>query len=165
MSDNLVSYRRLLSGFCLGAQLIGEALHARAERSPFKEVGVFPVTLTDEGERDPLLANVPKEFSVFHWHNDMPGLTKEAVILAKSEGCPRQIIRYSPLAYGFQCHPEMTLQIADELMKHCSNDLVPGKYVQTGEEILGYDYYALNHLHMTQMLNNFLEITTGCMKF
>jgi GMP synthase (glutamine-hydrolysing) len=151
-------------GFCLGAQLIGAALGAHAERSPFKEVGVFPIALTEEGMRDPLLANSPKELSVFHWHNDMPGLTKEAVILAKSAGCPRQIIRYSPLAYGFQCHPEMTQQIANELVNKCANDLAPGKYVQTREEILGYDYYALNHLHMMQILDNFLEITPGCIK-
>src|ERR1700681_3161970 len=46
-------------GFCLGAQLIGEALGAHTEPSPFKEVGIYPITLTEEGRRDPLLANLP----------------------------------------------------------------------------------------------------------
>jgi GMP synthase (glutamine-hydrolysing) len=165
LKDEIVLIRNAMKakipvlGFCLGAQLIGEALGAHAERSPFKEVGVFPITLTEEGMRDLLLANSPHEFPVFHWHNDMPGLTKEAVILAESKGCSRQIIRYSPLAYGFQCHPEMTQQIANELVKNCSNDLLPGKYVQIAEQILGYDYYALNYLRMMQILDNFLEIT------
>ena len=95
-------------GFCLGAQLIGEAFGACTERSPYKEVGVFPIELTDEGERDPLLKGLPNKFSVIHWHNDMPGLTAESKILAASKGCPRQIIRYSSLAYGLQCHPEPT---------------------------------------------------------
>lgn len=42
-------------GFCLGAQLIGEALGARTEQSPNKEVGIFPIELTKEGCADPIL--------------------------------------------------------------------------------------------------------------
>lgn len=76
-------------GFCLGAQLIGEALGAPTERSPQKEVGVFPIQLTEAGYKDPLLLGISKEIPVVHWHNDMPGLTKEASVLAISEGCPR----------------------------------------------------------------------------
>ncbi len=98
-------------------------------------------------------------------HSNLPTARLQTLFsLAKSEGCPRQIIRYSPLAYGFQCHPEMTQQIVNELVKNCSNDLTPGKYVHTADQILGYDYYALNHLHMMQILDSFLEIATGCMK-
>ena len=36
-------------GFCLGAQLIGEALGAKTEKSPEKEIGVFPIFLSPEG--------------------------------------------------------------------------------------------------------------------
>ena len=35
---------------------------------------------------------------------DMPGLTEDAVVLATSQGCPRQIIRFSPKALAFQAH-------------------------------------------------------------
>jgi len=147
-------------GFCLGAQLIGEALGVRAERSPFKEIGVYPISLTEEGMKDPLLSHCPKEFPVFHWHNDMPGLTKESLILAKSAGCPRQVIRYSPLAYGLQCHPEMTLQGASALIKNCSNDFTADKYVQTPKDILSHDYHSLNFKNMTNILDNFLLVVT-----
>lgn len=81
---------KMVLGFCLGAQLMGEAFGAKTEKSPHKEVGVFPVELTSEGKRDALLASLPAVFSVVHWHNDMPGLTQSSIILAKSEGCPRQ---------------------------------------------------------------------------
>ncbi len=143
-------------GFCLGAQLLGEALGAPTERSPHKEVGVFPILLTEKGMQDPLLANLPKEFAVTHWHSDMPGLTKEAVILAKSEGCPRQIVRYLPYAYGFQCHPEMTLQGAQELIENCPDDFTSDKYVQDPRDILAHDFYALSHNNMVCILENFL---------
>lgn len=37
-------------GFCLESQLIAEALGARTQRSPEKEVGVFPIQLTQGGQ-------------------------------------------------------------------------------------------------------------------
>jgi GMP synthase (glutamine-hydrolysing) len=39
----------------LGAQLIGEALGAKTERSPEKEVGVSPIQLTPEAQSNFLL--------------------------------------------------------------------------------------------------------------
>jgi len=143
-------------GFCLGAQLIGEALGASTERSPHKEIGIFPIQLTEEGLKDSLLNNLPEEFAVFHWHGDMPGLTTEAVVLAKSEGCPRQIVRYLKHAYGFQCHPEMTLQGVQELIKNCPNDFTSDKYVQTPEEMLAHDFYSLSRTNIVCILENFL---------
>lgn len=145
-------------GFCLGAQLIGEAFGARTERSPYKEVGVFPIELTDEGLKDHLLQELPKTFPVVHWHNDMPGLTQEAKILAASQGCPRQIIRYSELAYGFQCHPEPTKSNIETMIHHCPNDLAPGKFVQTASELLAQDFNAINQ-KMIIILNNLIKIS------
>src|SRR5260221_6067567 len=46
---------KIILGFCLGAQLIGEALGGKTSKSPEKEVGVFNITLTPEGKLDPLL--------------------------------------------------------------------------------------------------------------
>jgi GMP synthase (glutamine-hydrolysing) len=66
-------------GFCLGAQLLGEALGASAERSHHKEIGIFPILLTEKGMQDPLLANLSQELAVFHWHSDMPGLYRTPV--------------------------------------------------------------------------------------
>lgn len=165
LEDEIVLIRDALKaqipvlGFCLGAQLIGEALGANTERSPYKEVGVFPIELTNEGVNDPLLANLPREFLVGHWHNDMPGLTKDCVVLAKSAGCPRQLVRYAPNVYGFQCHPEMTLQIADLLIHNCASDMAPGKYVQSPQKIIAHDFPTTNQ-HMMTILDNFLAILT-----
>lgn len=131
-------------GFCLGAQLIGAALGAPAEHSPYKEIGVFPIHLTEQGKQDPLLAGLPATFPVIHWHSDMPGLTQDAQVLAYSEGCPRQIIRYTPRIYGFQCHPEPTRANIEAMIKHCPKDFMPSKYVQTPQQLLAADYTAIN---------------------
>ena len=141
-----ISADKTVLGLCLGAQLIGEALGASTERSPHKEVGVFPTRLTEEGLLDPLLQDFQREFPVVHWHNDMPGLTEESKVLAVSEGCPRQIVKYSQKVYGFQCHPEPDLEDIKEMIKHCESDLAPGRYIQSKEDIVAADFSSINKL-------------------
>ncbi|STD27438.1 glutamine amidotransferase [Enterobacter asburiae] len=85
-------------GVCLGSQLIGEALGAAFCHSPEKEIGKFPVRLTDAGKANPLFKDFGHELNVGHWHNDMPGLTPQAKVLAYSEGCP---VRSCNMANGF----------------------------------------------------------------
>jgi GMP synthase (glutamine-hydrolysing) len=126
-------------GFCLGAQLIGEALGARAEKSPFKEIGMWPIELTNAGQKDRLFKRFPSMFNVLQWHNDMPGVPHGAEILASSPGCPRQIIRFKDHVYGFQCHPEMTLSVIRRLAEHCAADLDGGHFVQSRDVLLQHD--------------------------
>lgn len=134
-------------GVCLGAQLIGDALGATFEHSPEKEIGVFPIHLTEEGLKDEKINHFGSSLPVGHWHNDMPGLTPKSKVLATSLGCPRQIISYSNLVYGFQCHMEFTpevvgLLIAEEIEFLTNNTTY--QYVQKPEEIRSYDYAEMN---------------------
>lgn len=142
-------------GFCLGAQLIGEALGAKTERGPHKEVGVFPIQLTQEGIKDPLFEGTAHQFPVVHWHSDMPGLTREAKVLAYSEGCPRQVIRYVPSVYGFQCHPEPMRANIEAMIAHCPDDLAPGKFVQSAKALLTHDFDSINQV-MIRFINLFV---------
>jgi GMP synthase (glutamine-hydrolysing) len=144
-------------GFCLGAQLLAETFGARTERSPSKEIGFFPIDLTQEGRGDPLLQGLPPRFTVAHWHNDMPGLTSDCEVLATSAGCPRQIVRYAPRAYGFQCHPEFTTDSVEMMVRNCAADLAPGTYVQSAEQMLSADLRELN-ARVAMLLDNFLSI-------
>lgn len=146
-------------GFCLGAQLIGEALGAKTERSPYKEVGVYPITLTSEGRRDPLLSDLSVQFPVIHWHNDMPGLTLDAQVLAFSEGCPRQIVRYQPSVYGFQCHLEITREGIQTMIQAVPEDLAPSPFTQTETLLLSQDYEAINDC-MVALLERFTTLAT-----
>ena len=127
-------------GFCLGAQIIGEALGAPVEKSPEKEIGVFPISLTEAGKKDVLLQGFSDVFDVTHWHSDMPGLTPDCQILATSEGCPQQIIRYRPKVYGFQCHMEMTADAVRSVMENCPEDLSPSPFTQAPEAFLSHDF-------------------------
>lgn len=103
-------------GVCLGAQLIGAALGAPASPSPEKEIGKFPITLTADGLRNEKFRHFGTTLAVGHWHSDMPGLTPGAVVIAASEGCPRQIVEYAPRVVGLQCHLEFTPAVVDGLI-------------------------------------------------
>lgn len=152
-----IAKNKKVIGFCLGAQLIGEALGAKTLKSPEKEIGVFPISLTLEAHADPLLSNVPQYFKAIHWHNDMPGLTPDAVLLAVSEGCPHQIVRYQKNIYAFQCHLEITLEGIGALIHAVPEDLKPSKYTQTTAELLDQDYASINQLMIT-ILDRFIEL-------
>lgn len=96
-----VAARKAVVGVCLGSQLIGEALGAAYATSPEKEIGKFPITLTPAGKANPKLAHFGDVLEVGHWHNDMPGLTPDAQVLAYSEGCPARLWNTAPWCMGF----------------------------------------------------------------
>lgn len=154
---NAIAANKSVLGFCLGAQLISNALGAKPERSPEKEVGVYPVNLTHDGINDPLLLGMPSSFPVIHWHNDMPGLTDDAVLLASSIGCPRQIVRYKTNVYGFQCHLEITLDGIKDMIKAVPEDLSASKFTQSEQELLANDYTAINRM-MIAILERFVAL-------
>ncbi|NIG43126.1 type 1 glutamine amidotransferase [Enterobacter sp. Acro-832] len=147
-------------GVCLGSQLIGEALGAAFCHSPEKEIGKFPVRLTDAGKANPLFEDFGSVLNVGHWHNDMPGLTPQAKVLAYSEGCPRQIVQYSERVYGFQCHMELTPEVVELLIEHSQSDLRRAgefRFVETAEKLRSHDYREMN-----QVLFSFLDKLTTC---
>lgn len=142
-------------GICLGSQLIGEALGARYENSPEKEIGIFPITLTAMGRANPKFAGFGDTLDVGHWHNDMPGLTENATVIASSEGCPRQIVEYDTLVYGFQCHMEFTSELVERLIAASEAELrtlTGHRFVQQPETLRTNDYDAMN-----QRLFGFLD--------
>lgn len=144
-----LAQNKTILGFCLGAQLIGEALGTNTERSPEKEVGIFPVELTAEAANDPLFVGLPSKLPVIHWHNDMPGLTKDSILLASSKGCPRQVVRYRNRVYGFQCHLEITQEGIKTMVEACPGDLKPSRFTQSKAELLEQDYTGINKVMLT----------------
>lgn len=144
-----IDSNKILLGVCLGAQLIGEALGAKFDHSPNREIGVFDITLTKAAEEDPIFSTFPNKFPVGHWHGDMPGLTANTEILAYSEGCPRQIVKYAPKIYGFQCHFEFTPEAIEGMIKNNSHELEAHKtlpYIENAEILRSHDYKNMNGL-------------------
>ena len=136
-------------GVCLGAQLLSVAYGAKYEHSPEREIGVYPVTLTMQGLTDPHVSLFGETLETGHWHGDMPGLTEDAVVLATSQGCPRQIIRFSPKHYAFQTHLEFDPEVVELLITADGEEQLREQseklsFVQTPEELRGNDYSEMN---------------------
>lgn len=131
-------------GICLGAQLIALSLGAEAKVSPQKEIGMYPVQLTAQAGDDPVFSTWPHSLEVMHWHGEMAGFAQGCVLLAKSEGCPIQAFRYGDRVYALQFHLEMTKDLAQEMIENCSDDLIPGSFIQDARSILEADFTAMN---------------------
>lgn len=142
-----VAAGRVVIGVCLGAQLIGEALGARFGHSPEKEIGKFPIMLTRDGLANEKFRHFGDRLDVGHWHNDMPGLTPAAKIIAYSEGCPRQIVEYGKRVYGFQCHMEFNAEVIELLIANADpalETLAQYKFVQQAAALRQNDYSDMN---------------------
>jgi GMP synthase (glutamine-hydrolysing) len=114
-------------GICFGAQLLAKTLGATVTQNPVKEVGWYPITLTEAGKEDPVFGplilknqqstndshQALKELGQapwmeFQWHQETYTLPQGAVHLASAPDCPQQAFRYGSQCYGVQFHPEMT---------------------------------------------------------
>lgn len=93
-------------GICLGGQLLAAILGAEVTAQARGEKGLVQLTLTAEGEHDPLFDGIPPAFPAFQWHNDSFALPAAAQWLAFSPVCPGQAFRYGR-AWGVQFHPEV----------------------------------------------------------
>jgi GMP synthase (glutamine-hydrolysing) len=131
-------------GICLGAQLIGEALGAPTEKSPYKEVGSYPIYFGGDALEDSFFEHFGQEQQVMHWHGDMPGLSYNTLLAAYSEGCPHQAVRYQKGVYGLQFHAELTKVDVERMILACPQDLAKGPYIQTAEHMLSSDFEAMN---------------------
>lgn len=136
-------------GVCLGAQLLSVAYGGKYEHSPEREIGVFPINLTEAGLADDHIKDFGSTLDTGHWHGDMPGLSDNAVVMATSKGCPRQIVRFSPKHYAFQAHLEFDPEAIDLLIAadgeehlHQQNQELP--FVQTPEQLRANDYSQMN---------------------
>ena len=140
---------RYIVGVCLGAQLLSVAYGAEYEHSPEREIGVYPITFTEAGLKDEHVKVLGPTLNTGHWHGDMPGLTEDAVVLATSQGCPRQIIRFSSRHYAFQAHLELDPEAVELLIAADGEDVIEEQsskltFVQNPQAIRDYDYREMN---------------------
>lgn len=77
----------------------------------------------------------------------MPGVTTDAKIIAISQGCPRQIVEYTNLVYGFQCHMEFNSEVIEGLIEASKDELpslIERKHVQQPDSLRANEYANMN---------------------
>lgn len=98
-------------GVCLGAQLLAQAAGAAAGRCT-DEYGYGEIRLTGAASGDPLLGGLPDRLEVYHAHGYGVSLPPGATALATTDAV-LQAFRVAPVAWGFQFHPEPSVEIID----------------------------------------------------
>lgn len=104
-------------GICLGSQLLASALGADVRKGDRKEIGWFPVTLTEAGTADLMFRGVERSFNAYHWHGDVFDLPAGAASLASSARTQCQAFAYDELAYGLLFHLEATHKIVEDMVR------------------------------------------------
>lgn len=126
-------------GVCLGAQLIAASLGAKVAPHMHKEIGWFPVAMTDTGVTHPLLSGFNPAMTVFHWHGDRFDIPKGAVHLMSSAACDNQAFLYGKHVLALQFHIEMDAVAVRAIMAGCADELRregKGRWVQSAGEIV-----------------------------
>lgn len=131
-----IDANKTVIGICLGSQLIAAALGAKVYRNKKKEIGWFPVSLTQPALQNQFLNGFPETITVFHWHGDTFDLPNGAAHLMKSAICTNQAFLYKGKVVGLQFHLEMIPMALKEMIKNCQQELITDDYIHTEEEIL-----------------------------
>ena len=113
--------------------MLGAKVYVNAD----KEIGWFPVEMTEPAPLSNLFTAFPARLDVFHWHGDTFDIPQGAVHVAHSAGCAHQAFVYEQRVIGLQFHLETTPASARQINTHCADGIVEGRSIQTPQAMLG----------------------------
>ena len=96
-------------GFCLGHQLLADALGGEVGISNTPEIGVLDVESTKEGVASPFLHNLPATLKCLQWHSaEVKREPMNAKVLGSTDACTIQAMSIDTHALSVQYHMEIT---------------------------------------------------------
>ena len=96
-------------GVCYGIGAVTKYKGGMVSKDNFSEkVGAIEVKLTESGKKDKLLKGLPDQFFAYGGHKEACQYVPEgATLLAKSDNCPVQMLRFGENIYATQFHTEL----------------------------------------------------------
>ena len=110
IKEFVVELNKPYLGFCLGCQLLGEAIGGKVVKTNNPEIGMLDVNFLEEKKKDILFADFPQKITSLQWHSyEVQELekNKDVTLIASSKETKYQIFRYKDNAYGIQFHIEI----------------------------------------------------------
>lgn len=123
---------------CFGFHAISRLLGGKLVNDPERaELGTYKITLTPEGERDPIFKSIPNIFDAQLGHNDsVVELPSGLINLASSERCDIQAVRHEKApVIATQFHPELSaFDILERFYRYIDQYQKPGETREEAEE-------------------------------
>ena len=96
-------------GFCLGHQLLAQALGGEVGPAATPEIGILEVELTEAGRASPIFRSLPAVHACLQWHGAEVLRTPPGTrTLAASRDCAVQALGFAGHAFSIQYHIEIT---------------------------------------------------------
>ena len=154
--DDVVARDFPFLGACYGIGTVGLHQGGAVDRSWPEPVGPLSVTLTPDGEADPVFAGLPTDFAAYGGHKEaMVRLPEHAVLLATSAACPVQAFRVGTNVYATQFHPELDLEGVCTRIEVYKN---AGYFDPTEAEAVKATSRAVEVVHPMTVLANFVRL-------
>lgn len=144
-------------GICLGAQLLARAFGASVTRhcGRIVEIGYYSLYPTVEGFTTHF-GDAPEKF--FQWHSEGFTIPQGGIKLAASDLFPNQAFRIRENAYGFQFHPEATLeQIRHWHVRDSEELLHPGAQTVRAQSLDAKRFTPIISCWLDQFLTRWLQ--------